>query len=272
MKKKTKILALLIAVVMMCLCLGGCDELDDLKSKQAYWTNDKSIDSITYNGEIYKLLNFKETTPYTLYNLDYSLDNYINVTEKDVPVLLSNAYGSSLQTHKDGTFLEGYIYDPFNESNPTLYNNGRDVMYCKEELYDEISKTLEDGIKYTNYGYSTYSYDDTTDEEIFEYIYLSQEACDVINDVLENVEPEYTSYKGEFVVTLDVISEDKYFATTNYNYEIVYEYESFEKTYYITSFMQTTEDYTYYEIPQKYNEIFDEINENINDFEKTYAY
>ncbi|MBQ4129043.1 MAG: hypothetical protein IJD68_04650 [Ruminococcus sp.] len=266
MKKKTKLLVLLLALVMMCLCLSGCDELDDLKNQQAYWTDAGSPESITYKGEVYKRVHYKGNKPDVLYNSNYNIENYINVTEKDVPVLLSNYSGDTLEISSNGNFLSGYLYSRFKTEYENIYESGFDTLYCKEDIHKEISKAVEEGIEYPLFGYSIYAYDYEADEEKFEYHYLTKEESDIINEILDTVEPTtddgYRLADYSVVASLDTVSEDKNFGVS-YAYEINFDYLD---TYYISSSDEYGLDYLYYKVPKKYNKFFKELDEKVTDY------
>ena len=107
MKKLTKITALAVAVIMLCLSLSGCASLDLKREMHANWTNEKGIDSITTSdGETYVLLD-NEVANLIMY--DTYLWNEVWVTDKDVPVLLSDSYGTNLSMTSDKDFIYGYI-------------------------------------------------------------------------------------------------------------------------------------------------------------------
>ena len=79
MKKVIRITALFLALIMLALPLVGCDNLDELRAKQGFIL-DK--DTISFNGNTYKRL-------YTNEHLSSAEWRDVNITEKDVPVLLS---------------------------------------------------------------------------------------------------------------------------------------------------------------------------------------
>ena len=165
MKNSKRWIALLLAL-LMCLSLCGCDELDDMRSTHAFWQEDGSI---LWNGNVYRRLGDEDTRM----ELDIVYDNLsINVTAKDVPVLLSGVFGDPFDVCADGTLLESYDWQ-------VGY-----VMYCREDVYAETEAYLKNGFELAAYYYSYF------DEDYNSYnYYLTESQTDAINEVLETVIP-----------------------------------------------------------------------------------
>ncbi len=266
MNKNKKFLMLFLALAMMCLCLTGCDDLDNLREQHAFWTVDGDTTSITYKGAVYKELpELNDLDP--LYNSAY--DEFISVTNSDVPVLLSTTYGVSLNISADERFITGFIYNDYEaeyKDASSLFSSiqfypesedGRYAIYCKEDIYDEVCNSIKDGIKFTNYGYSYYTYDDRSYMDTYRYYYLSDEECDAVNEVVKTVKPQQTSdspYMDIYICALDKITEDKMFGEVSY--EI---YRDGYGNYSLEHYSYVTEEYKSYVVPEKYNDIFDKI-------------
>ena len=233
MKRTLKISALALVIAMLCLSFTGCAALDERKDTHAVWTQKGSKDSITYNGEVYKLLEKSDQC-----NPIYIDKQYVRITEPDVPVLLSLRYGDTLNLSDDKNFISGYFVDS-------------DVCYCKEDIYDEVTQKLEAGIEYTDYFYR-YP-DNSGKEETDKCEYLSDEDAELVLGVVEKIEAKIDNSCENYqkICTLAEITEDKYFARNKYG---VYCDDS--GNYYF-GFAATT-----YEIPEKYNSDFDRIFEN----------
>ena len=174
MKTSKRWIALFVAL-MLCLSLCGCQELDDMRATHAFWQEDGSI---LWNGNVYRQLGGDGTS----YDLDFVYGNVIiNVTTKDVPVLLSGMFGESFDVSADGTLLEAYNWQ-------TGY-----IMYCREDVYAETEEYLKNGFELATYYY-TY-----LDEDYNSYnYYLTEYQTNTINDILASVMPApYTEYEDE---------------------------------------------------------------------------
>ena len=261
MKKFSKIFALILAVVMMCLCLGGCSELDKMREQQAFFTEKDNADAITYNGETYLKIDKFANLPDPLYNSDYNSSIY--VTNPDVPVLLSSSLGDWLDISADGNFLYGYIYTPFVTEYNGVYESSVESLYVKAELYDTVIAKIKEGIEYPLYGYSYYTYEEEDDYEgTLHYYYLNSDEIAAINKVIEEVKPtddEEVIYNYSYALNFDKVSDDKFFGM--YSYELYYNYYD---GYYLSYYSDSLETYSYYKVPESLTEIFDEISSHCN--------
>ena len=177
MKTRKRWIAFFVAI-LMCLSLCGCQELDDMRAAHAFWQEDGSI---LWNGNVYRQLGDEDTR----YDLDIVYDNVtINVTTKDVPVLLSGMSGmfsEPFDVCADGTLLEAYDW------------KGGYVMYCREDVYAETEEYLKNGFELSTYYYSYLD----EDYNSFNY-YLTEYQTKTINDILASVIPApYTEYEDE---------------------------------------------------------------------------
>ena len=139
MKKTTKIIALCLCLALFGVLFAGCDMLDELKANQAFLSDDKS--TITYNGNTYKKL---PNDAFLYLNFGYYHGNEINITDNDVPVLLSNSYKyySQYEQTKDIFIIyPGYesLYIPFSSN----YAYGECEYYCNEKDYDKYISAIE---------------------------------------------------------------------------------------------------------------------------------
>lgn len=265
MKKNTKFLVLVLALLMMCLCLTGCDELDNMRDLHATWTTEGNTDSITYNGVEYKRI-YGSNLPDPMFSSQFQM---IFVTEPDVPVLLSQTQGVALSISYDEHFIVGTLYDDYTAEYDMLYSSiayGYEelekVLYCKADIYDDIVAKINDGIEYTKYGYEYYTYDEESYIDEYNYYYLTDEECDAINKVVKEVEPVYNSqiaYEHRWIIDLDKISDDGYFA--KFSYEI---YADNLDQYYLTNYSETIDEYTHYKVPDDMSDIFEQIVEKLN--------
>ncbi len=271
MKKLSKILALILAVLMMCLCLGGCDELDEMRKEQAFWVDNDSTDSITYNGQIYKKIDVSTTVPNPLYNC--SDGKYVVVTDSDVPVLLAYSFGNYLNMNEDENFIYGYVNKPSKTEYVGVYESGNDYLYCKDDIYNSVVSKIKEGIEYTLYGYSYYTYDEEDDYYgVHHYYYLKDDEIKAVNKVVTSVTPtedDVVVYDYEHVLELDKVSEDKFFG--KYSYEVYY---NAINGYYLGQYSESLGTYKYYKVPDKLTETFDKIasHEMENRYVDTFAY
>ena len=229
MKRTLKISALALVIAMLCLSFCGCAALDDRKDTHAVWTQKGSKDSITYNGEVYKLLeNEDEHNP--AYNEENLLTLY--VTEPDVPAILSKRFGIDLQLSSDENFITGVLYDEYNIG----YHNDSPipltgeyglyaetgfftlVFYCKEDMYDEITEKLEAGVNYTGYGYGYWAFEDGN-ENSYHFFYLSDEDAKFMDKVIDEVKANDSCNLDDScysLCTLKSVSEDNCFGGKEY--------------------------------------------------------
>ncbi|MBR2151978.1 MAG: hypothetical protein IJ944_01660 [Clostridia bacterium] len=211
MKKYAKIIALILSVVTLCTILCSCDALDDMKAKQGFWQEDGTI---LYNGNTYlKLPEYAE--------LNYDSENvanidYIHVTEKDVPVILSQQFGSYRNVTKD---------------NVIIYGNGE--MHALAGKYAQIEKEMQKAIRgeyevftaiyYNDDGTNT-KYNCTADEISVIKDITSQNSLDISyswDDITEipitcSTENGYFGYYFGSIIRFD---SDKYVVTKNMEYE-----------------------------------------------------
>lgn len=248
MKNKRKFLVMILALLIMCLCLTGCDELDDMRAKQAFWTTELDRTSITYNNTEYKALDLRGSYGNPLYNVNAS--EQVSITEKDVPVLLSNSYGMSGDISKDEVFIQTWLYDE------TTYSSN-EALYCRADMYDSVSKTIADGIEYTNYGTGFFKWNEKEMQDEWIYYYLTEDEIDAINKVFDEVKPvENTNIqaKSSYVCAIDKVSKDKMFG--NHSFEL---FSDIAGNYYIVKYTDFNEDYVHYEVPQELSPIFENI-------------
>lgn len=274
MKKNIKFSVLIIALLMLCLCLTGCSELDTMREQQAFWTEKGSVDSITYNGIEYKILpGNNHPIP-----MGYK-HNPIFVTDPDVPVLLSNEFSTYMNLSDDGNFLTGFVYPNPTYDNVSAYTTltkttyisgeGAEATYCKADIYDEVVAKINEGIEYTSYCYQYWIYDEKTESDECYYYYLTDEEADAVNKVVEEVKPVFDSeipYETLWLAQLEKISEDNYFVKASFE---LY-YNDYDDTYYLVSFSPSLETHSHYEVPKKMNDIFDKISEKAIDVNNYY--
>lgn len=249
MKTISKILVILALVATMCLCLCGCDELDEMKAQHATWTNENNRDSITYNDDQYKLIPSNLTHNLKTSPTGIKLDP-VYVTEPDVPVLLSQDECTALCTNKDKTLIFGNDDD----IDQTF------MLYCRSDIYDEVLEKIESGIKYDGYGFSYQILDEEDGGFTEDFYTFDSYQNDVINEIESTCKKNHFDklYEpGVYVTTLTRISDNKLFYS---NYRDVYYYNETGKYYLIENNIDKGTS-SVIEIPKEYNDTFDEIKE-----------
>lgn len=124
MKKMLKKSLALLVLLSLSLTFSSCSVLDDLKEKHAVFTNEEQTE-IEYKGNLYHPLEDVPIDISVLVKYDW-----LNLTEKDVPVLLSSFY----REHVDITHDESLII--------VLDRENGDV-YCKDDVRERISETIK---------------------------------------------------------------------------------------------------------------------------------
>ena len=235
MKNRKRWLVLALATVL-CLSLCGCDELETMRSEHGVWQEDGSI---LWNGAVYRKL--ENTLSMGEFDFTYSYVT-IYVTEPDVPVLLSTMFGEAMDVSADGTILEHYDYRLAEE---------RTTWYCREDVYDEMVKELENGVNLTTYLYYYWDYE----KQMSVPHYLTEEQSKTIHQVLTTVIPVPSN---EIPVDDELylyISDDSHRFEQNTDKWLCIS----ESRYYISSYDEI------YAVPMEYNAIFDGIWKAYND-------
>lgn len=152
MKKIVRILGLLILIVV-CISLCGCHNVDDLRAMRAAITAEGNIRLA--DGKEYKALpTCEELRPI------FDNNTYIYVVEEDVPLLLMEMFGDYASLSDDGCFVWS------NHS-----NTGKAVYYCRTDLYDDILSRINQGFMPETYGY--WHYDEISDR-VFQTLTAAQ--------------------------------------------------------------------------------------------------
>ncbi len=197
MKRMLKKGVFLLVALLLVLSLTGCQMLDDMKAAQGFFLNNGNI---LYGDVEYTLLPGSDLLNPVL-NED-TKDIY--VTEQDVPVLLSDTYGTLMAVSQDGVFL-------FNED-----MKGHRQCYCTLERYPDLFDQISSGVILNNYASTYYDYlEDKT-----RLFILTDEQKSVIDLMLDNSEPviysdgEETPYDRYYDhrIPLLACSEDTYFS------------------------------------------------------------
>lgn len=257
MKRTAKILAAIGLIIILCVSMTGCMKIDKMRERHGY-IDEKG--NIVVNGEVFIALPYCEYLAPEIegyYGSVFQSSDYIvNITDKDVPVLLSGFTGEKCHISKDEMYLVREVFDEYHGYYGEQY-------YCHEDIYDKIYSAIEAG--YSPDGYK-YDYTDWSDEDNNwdkEYI-LTDAQVNAINEVLSTVATmdelpfEVESYDYKYFVEIKSFTEGMPFE----KYEMdIYEYES---GYYIYK-SQWNEDETewlyddIYRVPKSLEKTFDEI-------------
>ncbi len=238
MKKALKAISLILSVMLICTAFTGCNMLDDLKGSHALINKDRN--EITYMGYTYIPIEVNDSrfNPLT--------EQPINVTEEDVPVLLSQANTVYVgQITADGSVMSLNTYYWSENYDDNFY-------FCREDRYDEINEVLETEPTAYMYFYSYWGFDEDGNEISGDY-HLTEEQISVINEIKATAEKkvsETNSFVTEGSVYVYAATEDMIFRWMElfiYKIDGIY-------------FMKEETDVAYcYTVPEEYNPIFDEI-------------
>lgn len=127
MKRIIKTISVLLAVLSLCVLFTGCDYIDELRAKHAIISEDKQ--AVAYKGKTFYRL--PEGIPYFFND---TASNSVNITDYDVPVLLSEDFCHT-----------GY-YDPLSdiiavswvdENEVTTYNSTGYTYFTQKDNYEK---------------------------------------------------------------------------------------------------------------------------------------
>ena len=245
-------------LICLCLCfaicfsLCSCNFLDEMREKQAFWGENGTI---IYDGKTYKKLNQCE-----YFDPEINTEKYLRITEKNVPVMLSESFGDSAEISKDHLIisLDSNNYD---EYNGYYYND----YYAREDVYESIEKRINSLDYFDGYAfqYTDYEYDNLLEYKIAETKYKM-----ISNDVTKDLDFLF-NFGGEFYVDREYFKE--YFLTDIYKVSKDLNFKkncgSLYKTpqgIYISPYSQNS-DKKYIQISVFYQDMFEEI---IKEFEK----
>ena len=187
---KKRVVAFFLVLTMVFL-LCGCDALDQLQAQRGKY----QWKDVVFQGVTYKKLPI---CPALNPQIDYERPVY--VVEEDVPLLLT-------VTHADATFYQSA------DGNFLLQSQGSEVVFCREELYDQLSSTIAKGWEYTKVYYRYLEVQDY--DYHYEKYMLTQEQMDALETLTTNVEPQKLtagiSLDSDWRISLYECSEDGYF-------------------------------------------------------------
>ena len=190
MKKTVKRTVLLLVLFSLAVSLCGCNALDELRERQAYWGEN---DAIVWKDTVYKKLP-NEGTLYV--DIDQE-EAALNVTEPDVPVLLSVFCTYAHVCENDIFLCSGGDY------------------YCREDQYQEIWNRIYSPFQADLICYSYTVYDMETYSSETKYYTLTKDQVDMLGLVVEKEEPKVLgdgwSLRTDVRLSLWECSEDMLF-------------------------------------------------------------
>lgn len=175
MKKTIKIIALCLSLVALTALFAGCDALDEMQANHAILSEDK--ESISFRGDTYKRLPEGANFYYT-----YKFTEDIDVTDDDVPVLLSDAYCyySEYDNTKD-LFRVNLVAETTEDFFVSSYSSVvESVYYCNEKDYDKYVTAIEENNP-DHIGFE-YEVEDEIENEGFYYYYTLEVASKEVSD------------------------------------------------------------------------------------------
>lgn len=221
MKKYLKILSLISLLIIISTLFSSCNGLDEMRKTQAFWNNTEKTE-IIYNNEIYKKIDLGTVELLS----DYRDTVQINITEKDVPVLLSEFFGTYAAVRQKGKFIVV----------------SSEEYYCLAEDYDEILLSLKD-MEPTSacvYNYDIYKGG---------YGLLSDEDNEILNSIISLDEAKVISYENI-----------KHFgAVYRCDEKMIFSYEWFNFKKADGKYYLSGSGNEYYEVPKEHEEWFEEI-------------
>lgn len=122
MKKYVKLISAVLLAVFICAGLCSCKQLDELRDCRAVYG--KTEETLYFRKAEYKLLPQCDDLYIEDENIGY-------VTEKDVPILLSDMIGKLVWFDDEALFItaERYPYGP--------------KVWCRADIYDEMVQKIE---------------------------------------------------------------------------------------------------------------------------------
>ena len=173
MKQSSRVVTLILAILLFCFSLTGCDALDKARKLHGTWTESGNI-----------RIGDKEYTPFLsnseqlYFSFDYDTDP-VMVTDSNVPLLLKNILGAEFCISTDGIFLLSY------------YENGETPLYCRTDRCNDIANSIENGFDPTGYCYSYIAYDEETASYSNSVYQFSADEVQAVDAVFSTVKPTY---------------------------------------------------------------------------------
>ena len=205
MKNSFRIIAVLLAVLLISVMFCSCEWLDEKKASRAVYSDDYM--EITYQDNVYRLIlagNYSFIADY-----DYGW-NSPYVTTKDVPLLLTDSFGDSMSVMNNGTVLS--IYAELNKYSEDFRKKedepGRaygSVYYVRSDKYDELKDAVDNAVL-DHYYFEYWDYNDAEYSDVmlndyrsvdggYRSVLLDDKITDIVNNALKASADEKVSFR-----------------------------------------------------------------------------
>ncbi|MBR6513262.1 MAG: hypothetical protein IKT46_00370 [Clostridia bacterium] len=235
-KRVIKAISLILATVLICSVLTGCNALDTLRDTHAKLDNEGNI---VYKGNTYMRIDASSNKYFSP-----NAEHYLVATEPDVPLLLSYFLNTYMGYITDDDII--MVLGPGMMS--ADYSD--DIFYCREDKYKEVKKKLSQEFLPEVYGYSYYYYDDNGDEVSGVYTF-TKEQTKAMKEVIASpaLEDKELFYSDDYV--------DIYEATE----DLLFKKEALRLFYSDEGYFVENGDneYSVHAVPEEMTDIFDEI-------------
>lgn len=182
MRKSMKYLKIVPLMMLLMFTLSGCVSLQDLRDEHAFW-KDSTKKAILWQEKEYVFLTDMDDS---YFSPQYNFNDYINITEADVPVLLAGIEGEFGNVSTDRKFINVY-----------------QEVYCIESEYEEMKKLLEDTPEMNHYAYQYYANDDFSTSC---FRVLDEETSEIFEKILKDSEEAgYTEYNYEDNLDIEIM-------------------------------------------------------------------
>ena len=118
MKAYIKRISALVLAVTLCFALCSCSTIKEMRASQAFYGEGGEI---IWGGQVYKPLEISELPE----ELELYTSGWGSVTANDVPVLLSDVYGTDMYYNHNKTLIEAGVY------------------YAREDVYDYVKNLIK---------------------------------------------------------------------------------------------------------------------------------
>lgn len=229
MKRIVKRILVLLLLGVMIFSLCGCKELDEMRKHQIFQEADGSV---IIEGVRYLPLEVNE---YFCPEPDYSKETY-NLTEKDVPVLLSQQFPIGKLYHtRDGRIFEDQY---------------RAMWFCREDIFEEVQAKNNAPFVADKIYYDYHIFDEEGEYQEKMYV-LSEEEVAAITETMKTEPVELSGglyISTDWDIPLMVASDDLLFRYSGPSISIA------DGTYYLNVYEKEKE--STYQVPEKYATLF----------------
>ncbi|MBQ3546952.1 MAG: hypothetical protein IJA44_00560 [Clostridia bacterium] len=126
--KHIKKLLCLALTVLLCISLIGCNAIDEMREAQIHFNDNGNLE---YDGKEYKQL-----PPCDAFSPNISYNKTLYITEKDLPVLLSEQFGGRASLTEDELYINAHTYSS---------SDGTTAFFARTDIYDSIASRIEAG-------------------------------------------------------------------------------------------------------------------------------